>query len=204
MQNIITISRQYGSGGRQIGQELAKRLQVPYYDKQLVALAAKRSGISETFFHSADERHASSLLYSLVMGNYCFGMPSVTTNLPLNDQLFLLQEQIIKEAAQKGPCVIVGRCADYILRSHPHVFRVFLHADRDFRIQHAINDYGISPQKAPETIDKIDKERAAYCNFYTSQRWGNAANYDLCLNTTHIGLEGAVQLIIDASNMNQD
>ena len=145
--NIITIARQYGSGGRQIGKGLAEKLEVPYFDKQLVALAAKKSGMSEEFFRTADERHSSSLLYSLVMGNYSFGMPSAGTNLPLNDQLFLLQTQIIREAAEKGPCVVVGRCADYILRDRKDLFRVFLYADKDFRIQHAIAAYGVDPKK---------------------------------------------------------
>ncbi|MCH3971460.1 MAG: cytidylate kinase-like family protein [Oscillospiraceae bacterium] len=201
MQNLITIARQYGSGGRQIGQLLAEKLQVPFYDKQLVAMAAKKSGVSEAFFQSADEKHASSILYSLVMGNYCFGMPRTATNLPLNDQLFLLQEQIIKEAAEKGPCVIVGRCANYILRDRPHIFRVFLYADRKFRVQHAVSDYGIDPKKAEEIVTKTDKQRASYCSFYTSQHWNDPECYDLCLNTGNISFEGAVQLIIEASSM---
>lgn len=199
--SIITIARQYGSGGRQIGQDLAQKLNVPFYDKQLVTIAAKKSGMSEELFQKADERHTSSLLYSLVMGNYTFGVPGTAANLPLNDQLFLLQTQIIREAAKKGACVVVGRCADYILREFPHIFRVYLYADKDCRTRHAIDEYGINEKKAADIVAKIDKQRAAYCNFYTSTKWGDPVNYDLCLNTGSISAESAVQLIMDASQM---
>ena len=145
--NSITIARQYGSGGRAIGLAIAKRLNIPYYDKQLIALAAKQSGISEELFRRADERHASSLLYSLVMGNYGFGTANGKNDLPINDQLFLLQAKIIKEAAQKGPCVFVGRCADYILRNQRNVMNVFLYASREFRRERAVHEYGQDPRQ---------------------------------------------------------
>lgn len=198
---VITIARQYGSGGRRIGRALAEKLELPYYDKELVALAAKKSGMSEEVFQKADERHTSSLLYSLVMGNYSYAMPGTAANLPLNDQLFLLQTQIIQEAARKGPCIIVSRCADYILRDFPHVFKVYLYADRKLRVQRTIEEYGVDTQKAGDIVAKVDKRRAAYCNFYTGAKWGSPENYDLCLNTGSIGLDNAAQLILRASQM---
>lgn len=198
--NSITIARQYGSGGREIGLAISKQLNIPYYDKQLIALAAKKSGMSEEIFQKADERHASSLLYSLVMGNYSFGVAGGGPgDLPINDQLFLLQMEIIKEAAKKGPCVFVGRCADYVLREYPHIFRVFLYADKDFRRTRAIQEYGQSPDKVDAFMAKKDKQRAGYYNFYTSAKWGDPANYDLCLNTSSMGIQGAVEVLIHAS-----
>ncbi len=193
--NVITISRQYGSGGREIGQRLAKKLGIPFYDKELVALAAQKSGMSEDYFQNADERRTSSLLYSLSVGNYAFDTPGTTQNLMPNDKLFLLQSQIIRKAAAKGPCVIVGRCADYVLQGKPHILRVFLYADRKFRIQHAVEAYGLNAQKADASVNKTDRQRAAYYNFYTSLKWNDFTNYDLCLNTASIGFDRAVEII---------
>ena len=195
----ITIARQYGSGGRAIGLAIAKRLNIPYYDKQLIALAAKQSGISEELFRRADERHASSLLYSLVMGNYGFGTANGKNDLPINDQLFLLQAKIIKEAAQKGPCVFVGRCADYILRNQRNVMNVFLYASREFRRERAVHEYSQDPAKVEDFMLKTDKQRASYYNFYTSAKWGVPENYDLCLCTSSVGIDGAVEIILNAA-----
>ena len=127
MNTIITISRQFGSGGREIGKQLSERYNIPYYDKELIALAAKQSGYSEEVFAKADERATNSLLYSLLMGSYNMGGRIAAYNdMPINDKLFLIQADIIKEAAQKGPCVIVGRCGDYVLRDFENVFHVFI------------------------------------------------------------------------------
>ena len=126
---IITIARQYGSGGHEVGERLAEKLNVPLLDKQLIAMAAKKSGLSEEVFEKADEKAGNSLLYSMVMGNYTFGSRITGINdMPINDKLFILQSDIIKSAADKGPCVIIGRCGDYILREYDNVFRVFIHA----------------------------------------------------------------------------
>ena len=197
--NSITIARQYGSGGRDVGLSISKQLNIPFYDKQLIALAAKKSGISEELFRKADERHASSLLYSLVMGNYSFGTNDSATNLPINDQLFLLQVDIIREAAKKGPAVFVGRCADYILRDHPHVFKVFLYADMAFRSKRAVEKYGDPQAKVEDILTKTDKRRANYYSFYTSEKWNDLKHYDLCLNTASVGIDGAVDIILHAA-----
>ena len=137
---IITIARQYGSGGHEVGERLAEKLNVPLLDKQLIAMAAKKSGLSEEVFEKADEKAGNSLLYSMVMGNYTFGSRITGINdMPINDKLFILQSDIIKSAADKGPCVIIGRCGDYILREYDNVFRVFIHANKEARIKRILS-----------------------------------------------------------------
>lgn len=191
---IITIARQYGSGGRIIGKKLSELLEIPFYDKELIDIAAKQSGMSEEVFAKADERASSSLLYSLVMGSYS----SVANNMPINDKLFLLQADIIKEAAKKGPFVIVGRCADYVLRDEPNVLKLFLQAPRDVRIRRAVDEYGEDASKAADIVNKKDKQRGNYYNFYSNKKWGDMQNYDLILDTHTFGLQGTVDIVLRA------
>lgn len=199
MNTIITISRQFGSGGREIGKKLSERYNIPYYDKELIALAAKQSGYSEEVFAKADERATNSLLYSLIMGSYNMGGRIATYNdMPINDKLFLIQANIIKEAAQKGPCVIVGRCADYVLRDFKDVFHVFIYADKASRIEHSVKLHGLDPDKASDILTKKDKQRANYYNFYTNKRWDDTSNFHLMLNSAMFGLDGSVEIIADA------
>ncbi len=197
---VITIARQYGSGGREIGEMLAQKLGVPYYDKELIALAAKKSGLSEEVFRQADERATSSLLYSLVMGTYGFGGGVAGMNdMPINDKLFLIQADIIRKAAEKGACVIVGRCADYVLRERKDCLKVFIHADRDSRLRRAVEKYGIDPAKVSDFLTKKDKQRANYYNFYTNKKWDSMQNYDLTIDSSVFTSEQAVELIIKAA-----
>ena len=200
MKSVITIARQYGSGGREIGKKLAGRFGIPFYDRELIAEAAKRSGWSREILEQADEKVASSLVYAMIMGYYPFsdGLPPANP-LPINDKLFLLQADLIREAAQAGPCVIVGRCADDILRGEKHVFSVFVHADLGFRTQRAVSDYGVSPADAAAQIAKIDKQRANYYHFYTDKKWDQAENYHLAVSTSYFGVDGAVDLIAAAA-----
>lgn len=194
---IITIGRQYGSGGKAIGEQLAKELGIPFYDKELIALAAEKSGMSADLLKEVDERASNSLLYSLSTGmvNLHTGSGTFFYNLPMNDRLFIVQADLIKQFAKEGPRVIVGRCADYILRENPDLVRVFIHAELEKRIQRATTEYGISPEKAEDTVHKIDKKRASYYNYYSSRKWGHLENYDLCINSGLIGIDGAVKLI---------
>ena len=197
---VITIARQYGSGGREIGEMLAQKLGVPYYDKELIALAAKKSGLSEEVFRQADERATSSLLYSLVMGTYGFGGGVAGMNdMPINDKLFLIQADIIRKAAEKGACVIVGRCADYVLRERKDCLKVFIHANRDSRLRRAVEKYGIDPAKVSDFLTKKDKQRANYYNFYTNKKWDSMQNYDLTIDSSVFTSEQAVELIIKAA-----
>ena len=195
---IIAIGRQFGSGGRAIGEKLAKKLDIAFYDKELISLAAKESGIAPEVFDSVDEKAANSLLYSLSMGLYNFGSGfSAMGDLPVNDQLYLLQHKLIKDIAEKDSCVIVGRCADYILRERTDCINIFIYADMEYRKQEAIKKHGIDEARAEHIINKTDKSRANYYSFYSGQKWGMAENYDLCINSAKISEDAAVDLIID-------
>lgn len=195
---VITIGRQFGSGGRAVGEKLAEKLGVSFYDKELISLAAKDSGINPEIFDSVDEKAANSLLYSLSMGLYNFGSGfSVMGDLPVNDQLYLLQHKIIKDIAEKESCVIVGRCADYVLRDRTDCVNVFIYADMEYRKREAVKRHGIDEARAEHIISKTDKSRANYYSFYSGQKWGMAENYDLCINASKLSEDGIVDLIID-------
>lgn len=193
---IVTIGRQFGSGGRMIGKQLAERLGVSFYNREIIELAAKKSGMSEEAFDKVDETAASSLLYSIATGAYMFGnYVSPQVDLPLNDKLFIIQSEIIKNIASKESCVIVGRCASYILKDRHDVVNVFIHADKDRRKERAIKEYGISANKADGYLSKIDKKRHTYYNYYTGEKWGNSLNYHLCLDSSELGIDGCVHMI---------
>ena len=194
--SVITIGRQFGSGGRYVGKLLAEKLGVPYYDKQLLAEAAKDSGICEELFEDHDEKPTRSLLFSMVMG---MQMHSDTAgaymDMPLNHKIFLAQFDAIRRIASEGPCVIVGRCADYVLRDKQNAVHVFVKADLPSKIERATTYYGVERAKAEEIIRKADKQRASYYSYYATTDWGDINNYDLCVDTGKLGVEGAVDLI---------
>lgn len=199
MNTVITIARQYGSGGREIGRRLAQRFSIPFYDRELIAAAAKQSGWSREILEQADEKVGSSLLYAMIMGNYPYLDGAMATGrLPVNDRLFQLQAKLIREAADAGPCVIVGRCADDILRGRKNVFSVFLYADLTFRKERAVKEYGVPPENAAGWVAKQDKQRAGYYHFYTDEKWGEAGNYRLCIDSSCFGISGAEELIARA------
>ena len=186
---IITIGRQFGSGGKQIGEALAEKMNIPFYDKELLKEAAKNSGICEEIFDSFDEKPTNSFLYSLVMDPYSLGFGS-STELPLNHKVFLAAFDTIKNLAEKdGSCVFVGRCADYALRDLDNVVNIFLYADMDDRTARIAKKYNISESKAKDMIKKEDKARASYYNYYTSKRWGEMKGYDICINTSKYGID---------------
>lgn len=200
MYPVITIARQYGSGGHEIGEAVASKLDIPFYDKALIALAAKKSGFSEDVFADVDERATSSLLYSMVMGTYGFGGRIAGINeMPINDQLFVIQSEIIKKAAAEGPCVIIGRCADYILREFDGLLRVFIRADKEKRVERVVKKELCQEKKAPDFISKMDKQRANYYNFYSNKRWDDLQNYDLAVNSGRFSPEEAAEIIIAAA-----
>ncbi len=189
---IISIGRQYGSGGREIGRKLAELFNIDFYDKELITLAAKQSGFSEEILKENDENHNGSFLYSLVMGTYAGG-----NNLPLNHKLFLAQFDTIKKLAEEKSCVIIGRCADYALEYDPNCVKVFIHADLDARIKRAVDEYGDDAEKVEDIIKKTDKKRESYYNFYTGKKWGHMENYDITINSSFSGIDGAVKVIAD-------
>lgn len=188
---IITISRQYGSGGREIGRQLAQRLGVPHYDKELINLAAQRSGFAPEHFEEAEQKASKSLLFSLLRA----GSAMNSYDLPLNDKVYLIQSKVISQLADEGPCVIVGRCADYILQDRPDCLHFFIHAPLQQRVERAVKVYGLAPDKAEDLVKKIDRRRATYYNYYTSMRFGDAGNYNLSVNSLSLGIENTVSLL---------
>ena len=185
--SVITIGRQYGSAGRQIGQEVAKYFGIKCYDKELLEHAANDSGICKELFENHDEKPTNSFLYSLVMDTYSFGYSSAAfSDMPINQKVFLAQFETIKKIAQEGPCIMIGRCADYALADFENCLSVFFHADLQTRIRRISKIYNLTDAKAKEKILKTDKKRASYYNYYTSKRWGDAESYDLCIDLSLI------------------
>ena len=198
MKTIITIGRQYGSAGHSIGKILADDLGIKYYDKELLERAAKDSGLCQELFENHDEKPTNSFLYSLVMDSYSFGYGSTMMDMPLNQKVFLAQFDAIKKISQDGPCVIVGRCADYALADWKDCFSVFVHADFDWRINRLAAKHNKSPKEAKDMITKTDKSRASYYNYYTNKKWGAAKSYNLCIDSSKLGIENSVRTIIEA------
>jgi CMP/dCMP kinase len=197
MNKIITISRQFGSGGREIGAKLAAKLGIPYYDNELISRAAKESGFSEAAFENAERKATNSLLYSIAMGMNAYGNQEIGyAHLSLDDQLYLAQSNVIRKVAAEGPCVIVGRCADYILRDHPDVVRIFIWADLESRKRRAVSLYHLKENKAEEEILKTDKSRANYYNYHANEKWGKAENYHLSIKSDYLGIDNSVECIL--------
>lgn len=194
---IITIGRQFGSGGHEIGEKLAKKLGIKFYDKELIKLIAKQSGLCEKVLESYDEKPTNSLLYSIVMDIY----PSVMYTGPtIDQQIYQANYDTIRRLADGEPCVIVGRCADYILRDHPELVSVFVHANSDFRAARIADEYKLPDAKVRDLLVKTDKKRASYYNFQSEKQWGAASSYNLCIESSEVGIDGAVDLIMDYIN----
>ncbi len=198
MKSIITLGRQLGSNGKLIGKALAEKLGIPFYDKALIARSAKESGLSEHLFDGIEEKPTHSLLYSLVMGvQSTKGLYYQYNDMLNGDNIFKVQADVIKGIALEGSCVIVGRCADYILRDNPHLVRLFLCADENTRIQNLMERDNMTEKVAKSAVTKADKRRANYYNFYTNNTWGDVKNYDLCLNTAGLSKDESVQILAD-------
>ncbi len=192
--SVITISRQYGSGGRFIAKKLAEKLGIPYYDNELITMAAKESGYAENIFEKAEQMSSHSFLYSVSM----FGTAAGVYGLPLSDKVFLVQSDIIKKCAEQGPCVIVGRCADYVLREYPNVINFYLYSDLESKIDRFkkyYNEDGKNDKEIKDEIIRRDKKRGAYYNYYTTQRWGEIENYHLSIHTDSVGIDGCVDIL---------
>lgn len=193
--NIITISRTFGSNGKGIGKALAKELGFDFYDKDIMRIASEKTGLVEDYFKS-DRSPRSSLLYSLAMGLYsCQGVPIHYNDSLSDDRLFEIQSEIIREKADQGNCVFVGRCAAYILRHYDNCLNVYIDCDMKVRVEQISRRMELDEASAKKLINKTDKKRRVYYSYYTSREWGNPQNFDLCLNTAKIGEEGAVELI---------
>ncbi len=193
---IITIGRQFGSAGREIGYRIADDFGIKLYDKEMLNRAAKESGICEELFEAHDEKPTNSFLYSLVMDTYSLGYSSGSyTDMPINHKVFLAQFDAIKKIAGEGPCILVGRCADYALEEFDNVLSVFIHADMSARIRRIARIYNLTDAKAKEMIQKTDKQRSSYYNYYTNKKWSDAESYDVCLDSSVLGIEGTAEAI---------
>lgn len=197
---IITIARQYGSGGREIGERIAKILNFPLFDKELIKDAAAKGNLDEDIIRSADESATNSLLYTLAMGSNVLGTTmSFGYKMPLNDKLFILQSEVIREYADKGSCVIIGRCADYVLRDNPDIYRIFVYGDLEHRKARVTERHPeLKSSQIIDVINKTDKRRASYYNFYTGNKWGKYDNYDMAINSSTLGIEETANVIAAA------
>ena len=195
---IYTIGREFGSGGREVGEKLAAKLGIKLYDKELLQQAAKDSGFCEEIFENHDEKPTNSFLYSLVMDTYSVSGYSAAPflDMPLNHKVFLAQFETIKKIAEKESCVIVGRCADYALSDNPDCINIFIHADLDVRIKNVSRNLNITENKARDIINKTDKQRASYYNYYTSKKWGDSKSDNLSLDAGKLGTDNCVEMIL--------
>lgn len=201
MSLVITIGRQFGSGGRDVGEKIAEYFNIPFYDKELVEIAAQKSNMSKEALKEVDERATNSFLYSLASGNYSMrGINApIYYEMPINDKLFIAQAEVIKELAKKGSCVIVGRCADYVLENeNVDLLNVFIHGGLDYRAKRVMEALDLTQAKARDKVIKTDKQRRTYYDYYTSKDWGVMSNYDICINAEKFGIDGAANLVINS------
>ncbi len=198
---VITIARQYGSGGREIGEKVAKELGIPLYDKQLITDAASKGNLNEDVLKKTDESAANSLLYTLAMGSNITGTTMhFGYKMPINDKLFILQAEVIKEYASKGNCVIIGRCSDYVLKDEKNIFRVFIYGDLEHRKERVhMRHPEIKTSQIIDVINKTDRRRASYYNFYTGNKWGKYDNYDIAINSSTLGIDGTAKIIANCA-----
>ena len=192
---IVTIGRQLGSGGRQIGEKLASRLGISFYDKELIQIASQESGLGKEFFEQVDEKTGHSL-FTGVIGMYgSLGGETYSNNYLSNETLFKIQSDVIRELAEQKSAVFVGRCADYVLKDYPRSLNVFISADRNDRINRISEIQQVSEKKAKDIIEKTDRKRAEYYNYYSNKVWGTAGSYHLCINSSVLGIDETVTFI---------
>jgi cytidylate kinase len=192
---VITIGREFGSGGRQVGEKLAEELGIAFYDKSLIHLAVAKSGLDPITIEKAEEEATSRFLFYLALGGYVSSGVFSQVNVPISDQVYFAQSKAIEELASQGSCVIIGRCANYILRDRPRSVRVFVYGTVKDRLRRIVEEYGIPREEAESKMTKMDKGRANYYQHYTDEIWGNVRSYDLAINTSFTGIDGAVSLI---------
>lgn len=205
---IITIGRQFGSAGREIGYKVADDLGIKLYDKEMLDRASKESGICQELFETHDEKPTNSFLYSLVMDTYSLGYSSGSyTDMPINHKVFLAQFDAIKKIADEGPCILVGRCADYALEEYDNVLTLFIHASMDARIRRIARIYDLTDAKAKDMIIKTDKKRSSYYYYYSNKKWSSADSYHMCLDSSVLGIEGtaeAIKKLVELKEQNKE
>jgi cytidylate kinase len=194
---VICIGRQIGSGGREIAEKLAKKLDLPLYDKEILALAAKNTGLGRELFENADEKASPNIFVGFARSYPTINESLIMQESPLsNNALFKFQCEVITQIASKGSAVFVGRCADFILRDHPGLFSVFICGNNKDRIERLCRLRGISMEEAIKIIKKIDKQRSTYYKYYTDKTWGEASSYNVCINSSVLGIDGTVDAIL--------
>lgn len=194
---VITIGRQLGSGGKKIGEELAARFGISCYDKELIQMASQESGLGREFFEQADEKTRFSIFGGLLGLRSSYMDEGYVNNYLCNEYLFKIQSDVIRHLADEQSCIFVGRCADYILREYPRCINVFISAEMKDRIRRICDNQQISAGKAKELIERTDKKRAGYYNYYSNKTWGMAASYHLCINSSVFGISGTADYIQD-------
>ncbi|MDR3327311.1 MAG: cytidylate kinase-like family protein [Prevotellaceae bacterium] len=191
---VITIGRQLGSGGFLVAKILSNRLAIPFFDKELITLAAQESGLRKEFFEKADEKNSFSIFGNFIGATFGNMQDS---NYLSNETLFKIQSDVIRNIAQKGSCIFVGRCADYILRNNPNLLSVFISANIEDRIKMLVKEKNVSPKEAKRLTEQADKKRSAYYNYYSNKVWGTATCYDICVNTSALGLGKTTDLLFE-------
>ncbi len=191
MNRVVTISRQFGSGGRTVGRKLAEKLNIPCYDNEIIEKTAEESGYSKEYIQESGEYAVRGGIFANAFSD------RDAQGLSTQDKLWNIQKQVISDLAAKGPCVIVGRCADYILKDEADCLRVFVYADIPHRAERIVNLYGEREDSPEKRLKDKDKRRSAYYNFYTDAQWGNPINYDIALNSGSLGIEKCVEIIAD-------
>lgn len=194
---VITIGREYGSGGKYIGEQLAKELNFKFYDKEILERLSKQENIDIELLKKADESNKNTFWYTLAMASMSFsGSVNSLTELPMSDKYFIETSKLIEEIAKEDNCVIIGRCSNIILKDNPNVMNVFVYAsDEKFKIDRKVEFAGMDEKKAIKMMQKQDKERATYYHYYTNEKWGARSGYDLLVDTSKIGVEGTIQLL---------
>lgn len=194
---IINLGRQLGSGGREIGKALATHYQIAFYDKELIRLASEESGVNAEFFEKSDERTRRNICGGIFGMRFPFtGDGNVGQHSYLDsDSLFKIQSDVIRHLAAEGSGIFVGRCADYILRDHPRTLSIFISATEEDRLQRISRQYNLNEQKAKSLMEEADRKRADYYNFYSLKKWGHASSYDLCINSSVLGMEQTIEYL---------
>lgn len=193
---VLTIGRQFGSGGREVGKIIAEDMGIKLYDKEMLTVASEDSGLSEEFFEKHDEKPSSSFLYSLVMDTYAMNYATnAFMDMPLNHKVFLAQYNAIKKIANEESCILIGRCADYALEDNQDAIHLFIHADMGSRVRRIARLYDLTDAKAKDLIIKTDKRRSAYYNYFSNKKWGAAESYNLCIDSGVLGTKGSAEAI---------
>ena len=190
---VITISREFGSGGRKIGEEVAKKLGIDFYDKAIIDEAAQKSGLSPEFIEKEEQTFSNSILFNLATSGGQFGVGGTS----LVDKIYVAESKAIKDFAEKGPCVIVGRCADFVMRDK-NCFNVFIYADDSFKQKRVVEEYGYAEKEATKLLKSRDKTRARHYNYYCDRLWGDRKNYHVMISSSAYGIDNTVDLIVQS------